>query len=100
MPISFLRRKIMSKIIFMSNPKTIYDCEFSQIGKNQIRIKFKSDIPESDIYLSGCYLVNEWNPSLIQTSRKDYTYLYRTYSEDKHVIELCNNNVEYKEPER
>lgn len=85
----------MSKIIFKNDQETIYDCDFSQIGENQIRLKFESNIPEQDIYLSGCCLVNEWNHSVIQTNRTDYTYLYRTYDEDPTVIELCNNNIPY-----
>lgn len=98
-PVFFiLRRKLMSKIIFINNPSVIYDCEFSQIGENQIRLEFESNLPEQDVLLSGCYLVNEWNNKLIQTDRKDYVYLYRTY-ENKPIIELCNDNVPYIENE-
>ena len=86
----------MSKLIFMHNPEVIYDCEFSQIGENQIRLNFfESNLPDQDIFLSGCCLVNEWNNKLIQTDRKDYIYLYRTYENEPAVIELCNNNVPY-----
>ncbi len=86
----------MSKLIFMNNPEKIYTCNFSQIGKNQIRLIFDSeDIPSKKVYLSGCCLVNEWNPELIQANREDYKYLYRKYDNDSNIIELCNNNMPY-----
>jgi len=87
----------MSKVIFIKNPETIYTCDFTQIGENQIRLIFESDLPSQDIYLSGCYLVNEWNPLLIQTNRDDYIYVYRKYDDAPNIIELCNNNVPYIE---
>lgn len=89
----------MSKIIFINAPESIYDCKFLQIGEHQIRLEFDSNIPEPSIYLSGCYLVNEWNSSLIQTHREDYKYLYRTYDEHPNIIELCNDNIPYNEPD-
>lgn len=89
----------MSKIIFINAPESIFDCKFSQIGEHQIRLEFNSDIPEPNVYLSGCYLINEHNHSLIQTCRKDYTYLYRIYDEYPKIIELCNDNMPYSEPD-
>lgn len=85
----------MSKIIFYSNPNNILDCEFKQIGKNQVRLVMES-IPDDSILLSGFALVNEHNYK-IQTDRKDYVYLYRTY-EDGITVELCNNNEVYVKP--
>ncbi|MCI9140476.1 MAG: hypothetical protein HFI78_12470 [Lachnospiraceae bacterium] len=87
----------MSKIIFNKNPKTIYDCHFSQIGEHQIKLIFKTKIPKSSIYLSGCKIINEWNHALIQTDRSNYTYLYRTYEEAPNTIELCDNNIPYEQ---
>lgn len=86
----------MSKIIFNKNPKTIYDCDFSQIGKHQIKLIFNTKTPKSSVYLSGCKIINEWNHSLVQTDRSNYTYLYRTYEEDPSTIELCDDNIPYE----
>lgn len=88
----------MSKIIFMNNPEKIYTCDFSQIGESQIRLIFDlEDIPSKKAYLSGCCLVNEWNPALIQTNREDYKYLYRKYENEPNIIELCNDNIPYSD---
>lgn len=86
----------MSKIIFNKNPKTVYDCDFSQIGEHQIKLVFKTKPPKSSVYLSGCKIINEWNPTLVQTDRSHYTYLYRTYEGDPNTIELCDNHIPYE----
>lgn len=88
----------MSKIIFNNNPSIIYDGSFSQIGTNQVRLVFDSKIPSSTDLLSGFNLINEYN-GFIQTKREDYIYIYRTYDDNPLMIELCNNNIEYVEPE-
>ncbi len=88
----------MSKIIFLKNPSEIYDADFSQIGQHQIRLTFETEMPDEDIILSGLQLVNEYN-NFIQTRREDYRYIYRRYDDNPLVIELCNDGVEYVEPE-
>ncbi len=88
----------MSKIIFLKNPSTIYDADFAQIGQHQIRLTFKTEIPDDNILLSGLQLVNEYN-NFIQTRREDYRYMYRRYDDNPLMIELCNDGVEYVEPE-
>lgn len=88
----------MSKIVFIGNPSNIYDGIFSQIGENQVRLVFDSEIPSNTDLLSGFYLINEHN-KLIQTNRENYKYIYRTYDDNPLMIELCNNNIEYVEPE-
>lgn len=86
----------MSKIIFIQEPDFIYDCDFTQIGTNQVRLKFKNIKPSKEVLLSGFDIVNEYN-KYIQTRREDYIYLYRTY-EDENIVELCNDNSTYIEP--
>lgn len=88
----------MSKIVFTNNPSTIYNGSFFQIGTNQVRLIFESKIPSNRELLSGFYLINEHN-GLIQTNREDYNYIYRTYDNNPLMIELCNNDLEYMEPE-
>lgn len=90
----------MSKIVFINAPEIIYDCKFSQIGVHQIRLEFDSTLPEPNVYLSGCCLINEHNHSLIQTNREGYTHLYRTYDEYPNIIELCDDGIAYVEPEQ
>lgn len=86
----------MSKILFLSSPN-VYDVLFNKIGEHQIRLKFISEIPEQDI-LSGFNIINEHN-GVVMTKFEDYRYLYRTYADDATVIELCNDGVEYVDPE-
>ncbi|MCM1253713.1 MAG: hypothetical protein NC321_12905 [Clostridium sp.] len=88
----------MSKIIFLKNPSYIYDAEFYQIGQHQIRLVFTNQIPKNDILLSGLQLVNEYN-GFIQTKREDYKYIYRKYDDNPLMVELCNDDIEYVEPE-
>ncbi len=90
----------MSKVVFLDNPSTVYDAEFSQIGPNQIRLVFKSvsDKPSDNILLSGLQLVNEHN-GYVQTKREDYKYIYRIYEDNPLMVELCNDGVKYVEPE-
>ena len=85
----------MSKIIFNLEPSVIYDGQFSQIGNNQIRLVMDS-LPSESILLSGFVLVNEHN-GRVQTNRKDYIYIYKTY-EDGKTIDLCNDNVQWTKP--
>lgn len=87
----------MSKIKFLADKKKIYDGDFSQIGKNQVRLIFHDEIPDSEVLLSGFNLVNEYN-GVAQTLREDYKYLYRTY-DDPNKIELCNDGSTYVPPE-
>ena len=88
----------MSKIVFLDSPSTVYDADFSQIGANQLRLTFKSDKPSDVVLLSGLRLINEYN-GYIQTRREDYKYIYRVYENNPLMIELCNDGVEYVEPE-
>ncbi len=88
----------MSKIIFLNDPITVYDASFTQIGKNQIRLIFENDKPNNDTLLSGLHIINEYN-GFVMTEREDYKYIYRTYNDNPLVIELCNDGVEYVEPE-
>lgn len=87
----------MSKIVFNANPSVVYDGDFAQIGINQVRVVFDTQIPSNAELLSGFNLINEHN-GFIQTKREDYKYIYRTY-ENPLVIELCNDGIEYVEPE-
>lgn len=87
----------MSKIKFMEDIEKVYDGDFSQIGKNQVRLVFHDEIPNKKVLLSGFNLVNEHN-GIVQTPREDYTYLYRTYDDNPGMVELCNDNVEWIEP--
>lgn len=87
----------MSKIIFLNNPLIIYDGNFYQIGLNQVRLVFESEIPSTSDLLSGFNLVNEYN-GFIQTKREDYKYIYRTYEDNPLIVELCNDGIEYTEP--
>lgn len=86
----------MSKIVFIGEPDLIYDCDFSKIGENQVRIVFLNVIPNDEILLSGFNLVNEYN-GLIQTECEDYIYLYRTY-EDNKIVELSNDSSTWESP--
>lgn len=87
----------MSKIIFEKNPSKVFDGQFSQIGKHQVRLIFNDEIPEDELLLSGFNLINEHN-GIIQTVRTSYTYIYRIYDDNKNQIELCDDNVQYSEP--
>lgn len=84
----------MSKITFLADPSTIYDGSFSQIGINQIRLVFESELPSPEVLLSGLQLVNEHNGH-VQTNRNDYKYIYRTYEDNPLMIELCNDGIDY-----
>ena len=88
----------MSKIVFIKEPSTIYDGQFSQIGKHQVRLIFTDTVPSDEVLLSGFNLVNEYN-GVIQTKRPDYTYLYRKYEENQNQIELCNDGIAWVKPE-
>lgn len=88
----------MSKIVFLKDKKKIYDGLFEQIGTNQVRITFDNTKPSDNILLSGFNLINEHN-GYVQTIREDYKYLYRTYPDNELIVELCNDGVEYVEPE-
>ena len=88
----------MSKNIFIKEPSTIYEGQFSQIGKHQVRLIFTDMIPSDEVLLSGFNLVNEYN-GVIQTSRTDYTYLYRKYEDNPNQIELCNDNNPWVKPD-
>ena len=88
----------MSKIVFLKEKEKIYEGTFEQIGSNQVRITFDNDRPSNEILLSGFNLINEFN-NFIQTAREDYKYIYRTYDDNDLVIELCNDNISWVEPE-
>lgn len=88
----------MSKIIFLKDKKNVYNGTFEQIGSNQVRIIFDSTKPSDNILLSGFNLVNEHN-GYVQTIREDYKYIYRTYEDNELIVELCNDGIEYIEPE-
>lgn len=85
----------MSKIIFNQNSSVTYDCDFLQIGKNQVRLIIEKGLPSNSIVTSGFVLVNEYN-GIVQTDRSDYIYIYRTY-DDGVTVELCNDDVQYVE---
>lgn len=87
----------MSKIVFINDPNTIYDGQFSQIGNHQVKLIFTDIVPSDDILLSGFSLVNEHN-GIVQTKRNDYTYIYRKYSDNPKQIELCNDNQPWIKP--
>ena len=87
----------MNKIVFLKEPGAVYDGEFIQIGRNQIRLIFANDVPSKDVLLSGFNLVNEYN-GLIETRCTDYIHIYRTY-EDPKKVELCNDNIPWVAPE-
>lgn len=88
----------MSKIVFLDDSEQVYDGTFEQIGLNQVRITFDNNKPSNSVLLSGFNLVNEHN-GYVQTIREDYKYFYRTYSDNELIVELCNDGVEYVEPE-
>lgn len=88
----------MSKIVFLNEPEKVYDGTFLQIGKNQVRLIFTSEVPSKKILVSGFNLVNEHN-GRVQTIRTDYIYIYRTYEDNSSMVELCNDNVPYVTPE-
>lgn len=87
----------MSKIKFLAEKDKVYDGDFNQIGKNQVRLVFKGEIPSKKVLLSGFNLVNEHN-GIVQTPREDYKYLYRTYEDDQSKVELCHDNIPWVAP--
>lgn len=76
----------------------VYEASFLQIGEHQIRLIFESEAPSDQTLLSGLQLINEHN-GFIQTRREDYKHIYRRYDDDPLMIELCNDGIEYVEPE-
>lgn len=88
----------MSKIVFIKEPNTIYDGQFSQIGEHQVRLIFDNNIPSNKVLLSGFNLVNEYN-GVVQTERSNYTYIYRTYEDNLNQIELCDDNIPWTKPD-
>ena len=88
----------MSKIVFINEPSKVYDGTFSQIGSNQVRLVFSDAVQSTETLTSGFNLVNEHN-GRVQTKRTEYIYIYRTYANNPSMIELCNNNSPYVEPE-
>ena len=85
-------------IVFLNEPDVIYDGEFSQIGNNQVRLVFESEVPSKDTIISGFNLVNEHN-SYPQRDCTDYTCIYRTYPDNSNKVELCDNNIPWSEQE-
>ena len=88
----------MSKIVFLKDKKKTYEGSFEQIGSNQVRLIFKDEKPTNKILLSGFNLINEYN-GFAQTIREDYKYIYRTYEDNELIVELCNDNIQWVEPE-
>lgn len=89
----------MSKIRFVADQETIYDCTVSSIGPNQIRLVFPEDseLPDISTILSGFVLLNEHNLEVMD-SYEDYIYEYREYT-GGNTYELDNNNEPWVEPE-
>ena len=89
----------MSKIRFVADQETIYDCTVSSIGPNQIRLVFPEDseLPDVSTILSGFVLLNEHNLEVMD-SYEDYIYEYREYT-GGNTFELDNDNVPWVEPE-
>ena len=89
----------MSKIRFVADQETIYDCTVSSIGPNQIRLVFPEDseLPDISTILSGFVLLNEHNLEVMD-SYEDYIYEYREYT-GGNTFELDNDNVPWVEPE-
>ena len=88
----------MSKIIFIKEPNTIYEGQFSQIGEHQVRLIFTDNVPTKKVLLSGFNLVNEYN-GVVQTERPGYIYIYRTYEDNAKQIELCDDNIAWIKPD-
>ena len=88
----------MSKICFLADKSATYDVTFAQIGEHQVRLVFEDIKPSDKILLSGFNLVNEHN-GYIQTVRTGYTNIYRTYDNNSLMIELCDDGIEYVEPD-
>ncbi len=88
----------MSKIIFLADKSITYEVSFAQIGEHQVRLVFEDTKPSDKIILSGFNLVNEHN-GYIQTIRTGYTSIYRTYDDNPLMIELCDDGIEYVEPD-
>lgn len=90
----------MSKIIFLADESTIYDVTFTQIGEHQVRLVFEDEDtkPSNETIVSGFNLVNEHN-GYIQTVRTGYTSVYRIYDDNPLMIELCDDGIEYVEPD-
>lgn len=86
----------MSKIKFEKS-KTIYDCIFSSLGPNQVRLEFISDMPDKDTLYSGFSIVNEYNGE-VMSKMTDYVYKYRDTEQDN-VVELDNDGIGWTEPE-
>lgn len=89
----------MSKIIFLADKSITYEVSFAQIGEHQVRLVFEDTKPSDKIILSGFNLVNEHN-GYIQTIRTGYTSIYRTYDDNPLMIELCDDGIEYVEPDQ
>ena len=88
----------MSKIVFIKEPNTIYNGQFYQIGKHQVRLIFTDLVPSNEVLLSGFNLVNEYN-GVVQTERPNYIYIYRTYEDNPNQIELCDDNIPWTKPD-
>ena len=80
----------MSKLIFLSNPSSIYEGTLSKVNDNVIRLVFLENIPDEKELLSGLNIVNEHNGK-VMSSRIGYETIYRTYEDNPLMIELSNN---------
>lgn len=88
----------MSKVIFVGDEQKIYDATLVPLGLNQVRVDFNgAEKPEPEIATSGFYIINEYNRKMM-ADYKSYTYIYRE-TDRPDWLELCNDGVEYVEPD-
>lgn len=80
----------MNKLVFLSDPSVIYNGELSKINDNILRIKFTSKVPTEEELMTGMNIINEHNGK-VMSFKEDFKTIYRTYEDNKNVIELSNN---------
>lgn len=87
----------MSKLIFLSNPSSIYEGTLSKVNDNVIRLIFLEKIPDEKELLSGLNIINEHNGK-VMSSRIGYETIYRIYEDNPLMIELSNNGSTWVKP--
>lgn len=78
----------MNLIKFINDENNIYEVSFNIINNNprRMRISFKTDKPNSNVLLSGFYLLNEHNQSIMG----DYSNLKYLYKEEENAVILTD----------
>lgn len=87
----------MNKLVFLLDPSVIYEGNLSKVNENVLRIEFTSKVPAKKTLVSGMNIINEHNGK-VMSSKEDFTTIYRTYEDNKNIVELSNDGSVWVKP--